>query len=123
MEYHISRGYLIEHRNHIFVYGDNLLRHGLGGAAIFRNEPNSYGFITKKKPSYDTSAYYTPIEYKSVFEEELQKLKNEIEKNQDKIYLITKLGAGLANKYHIWEEIIKKGILELKQYKNVKFLF
>ena len=45
---HITQKYLREHSNEIFVFGDNILRKGHGGAAALRNEPNTYGFITKK---------------------------------------------------------------------------
>jgi hypothetical protein len=49
----------------IYVYGDNDQRSGLGGQAIIRNEPNTIGIRTKKKPSTDKGAYYTDKEFES----------------------------------------------------------
>ena len=123
-EIFIDKKYLKENPNHIFVFGDNTLRVGLGGAAILRNEPNTYGFITKKKPSHRDEDYYRPIEYNDVYKEELGILKFMIKDNPDKTYLISKLGAGLANKYKIFEKIIEPNIKnDLKEFKNVKFLW
>ena len=119
----IDAQYLKDHPKDIFVFGDNLLRKGTGGAAALRYNPNTYGFITKKAPSLDDSAYFTPKEYLFVFLKELKQLRLNIELNPDKTVLISKLGSGLANKYHIWEEVISPRISELKAYKNVKFLF
>lgn len=122
--HYINKNYLIENPSHTFVYGDNLTRKGYGGAATLRDLPNTYGFITKKYPSNANSSFYNINEYSKVFFEELYKLKNEIENNVDKIFLISKLGAGLANKYRIFEEIIEPNLKkELSKYENVKFLF
>jgi hypothetical protein len=49
----IAREYLRSHPDHVFVFGDNLLGRGLGGAAALRREPNTFGFITKKRPDND----------------------------------------------------------------------
>ena len=51
------------------------------------------------------------------------KLINEIINNPDKIYLISQLGGGLANRYKIYEEVVRPGLVKLLPYKNVKFLF
>jgi len=53
----------------------------------------------------------------------LFKLEEKIKNNFTKTFLISKLGAGLANKYHIYEDVIKKGLNSLSQYENVIFLF
>jgi hypothetical protein len=119
----ITTQYLKENPDHIFVFGDNLIGKGKKGAAYLRDEPNTYGFITKKRPSNNKDAFYTPIEYQGRFEKELLKLMDFIEKNPDKTFLISKLGSGLANKHNIWERVIKDGIKELKSYPNVIFLW
>ena len=49
--------------NKIYIYGDNDERKGLGGQAIIRNEPNTIGIRTKKKPSTEKGAYYTDKEF------------------------------------------------------------
>ncbi len=119
----ISTQYLRENPSHIFVFGDNTIRKGKKGAARHRDEPNSYGFITKKFPSYNKDAYYKPREYKDVFDKELSYLIKLIEENPDHTFLISRLGSGLANKHKIWEKIICEGLKVLKKYPNVKFLY
>lgn len=123
METIITTEYLREHPDHIFVFGDNTLGKGKKGAAIHRDEPNSYGFITKKRPSYDNSAYYRPSEYTHVFYKELERLKKYITDCPHLTFLMSKLGSGLANKYGIYEKVIKNGLEELEQYDNVVFLY
>lgn len=120
----ITKEYLQKNPNHILVFGDNNDRIGHGGCAKLRDYQNTYGFITKRKPNNDDTSFYKPNDYKIVFIQEINKLKKEIEANPDKIYLITKLGAGLANKFKIWEQVIEPNIKDcLEEYKNVKFLF
>lgn len=119
----ITKSFLRANPNYIFVYGDNLLRKGKGGAAKLRDEPNTYGFITKKAPNNNNGSFYKPDEYKQKFEVELRRLIKKIENNPDKIFLISKLGGGLANKYNIREKVIEPGMKELEKFNNVKFLF
>lgn len=106
----------------VFVFGDNTHRRGLGGAAKLRYHPQSYGFITKKKPDYQDSSFYTVEEYKQVFDQEYAKLIILIMTKPNKTYMISKLGAGLANRYGIYEAIIKDRLEELKVYSNVRIL-
>ncbi len=119
----ITKEYLRENPDHIFVFGDNLLGKGHGGAAALRDEPNSIGFITKKAPDNNDKSFYRPVEYKLIFEQELDGLIDYIKTQPEKTFLITQLGSGLANRYKIWEKIIQPGIECLRQYPNVKFLF
>ena len=124
METIITKEYLREHPNHIFVFGDNLSRQGKGGAAALRDEPNIYGFITKIAPDNFDGSFYRPNLYRSIFVVEVRNLIQEIYRNPNKIYLISKLGSGLANKYNIWEEIIESGLKILENYKpQVIFLW
>lgn len=123
METIITQKYLQDNPDHIFVFGDNLLRKGKKGAAKLRDLYNSYGFITKKYPNNDIKSFYKPEEYKSVFEKELDKLIFQIVMHQDKTFLISKLGNGLANRFHIWEKIIEPELKTLTRYKNVKLLW
>lgn len=118
----ITKSYLRQNPNHIFVFGDNLQRKGKGGAATLRDEPNTYGFITKKAPNNNSGSFYKPQEYKEKFETELKRLIKQIESNPDKIYLISKLGGGLANKYNIRDKVIVPGLTVLESYDNVVFL-
>lgn len=47
-----------ENPERVFVFGDNLLRHGMGGQAVIRNEPNVYGVATKRSPSMSRDAFF-----------------------------------------------------------------
>lgn len=122
----ITPEWLQQHPEYIFVFGDNLKRFGKGGAAVCRDEPNAYGFITKKYPSNRDDSFYRPTEYEEVFRSEFIKLQQHIIDNPDKIYLISRLGAGLANKYGIYDKVIKGRLIDLanhhKFYKQIVLL-
>ena len=105
-EIKITKQYLKVNRDHIFIFGDNEKRCGLGGAAKLRDMPNTYGFITKKAPGRKVEDYYTVKEYQKIFHRERAKLLHEMRTNPDKTYLLSMIGAGLANKHGIFEEVI-----------------
>ena len=65
----IDRDYLRNNPDDIFVFGDNYQRQGHGGAAALRDEPNTYGFITKVAPTHRDEDYFRPAEYVQVIEE------------------------------------------------------
>jgi hypothetical protein len=115
--------FLRSHQEIIFVFGDNTIRRGLGGAAKLRYEPNTYGFITKKFPNNQDTSFYRPIEYQKIFDLELQKLQQYITEHPEKHFAISQLGGGLANKYQIFEKIIEPGLAVLQNLSNVTFLF
>lgn len=120
----VTGAYLDDHPDTIFVYGDNLLHKGTGGAASLRYHPQTYGFVTKRKPSWSEDAFYRPEEYRPVFQEEMDKLRHEITSHPEKIYLISKLGSGLANRYHIYEEVISTELRQLSQrHPNVYLVY
>jgi len=121
----VTKEFLKSNPNCVFVFGDNLERKGRGGAAILRYEPNTYGFITKKRPTHVDTDYYKPEEYRMVFNKEMTKLRSVIKSNSDKTYLISKLGAGLANRYNIYEKVIEPELrrLRMENRKNVVFLY
>jgi hypothetical protein len=116
---YVTAEFLKENPNVTFVFGDNLIRKGKGGAAALRDEPNTYGFITKKYPNNQDSSFYRPDEYVELFYAELLRLAKEIEKNSERTYLISKLGGGLANRYKIYEEIIEPSLKKLALFENV----
>lgn len=119
----ITREYLRANPTHIFVFGDNLDRTGYGGAAFLRDEPNTYGFITKKHPNNKDDSFYRLLEYLPVFHTELLKLELIIINGIGfRTYLISKLGSGLANKYKIYEQIIWPSLPVLLKYPNVELL-
>ena len=120
----ITREYLQSHPDEIFVFGDNQLHKGKKGAAELRDEPNTLGFITKKEPTNRDEAFYKPGEYEKIFESEMGKLITAIISFPDKTFLISKLGAGLANRFSIFEKVIEPRLkLFLSKYPNVKFLY
>ena len=58
---------------HLFVFGDNMVRKGFGGQALeMRGEPNAIGVPTKRTPSMSPSAFFS--------EADLEKVKPEIDK-------------------------------------------
>jgi hypothetical protein len=120
----ITESYLKENPNHIFVFGDNTQRVGKGGAAKLRHLPNTYGFITKKFPNNLQESFYRPLEYYTVYLDEIIKLKRLIENSPDKYFLISPIGEGLANRHRIFETIINPSIrYHLKDYPNVEYLW
>lgn len=118
----ITSQFLRKNPDYIFVFGDNIIRKGYGGAASLRDEPNTYGFITKKHPDNRNESFYRVKEYSSIFDREFKKLKKTIGKSLNKTFLISKLGAGLANKYNIYEKIIEPRLWELEGFNNVILL-
>jgi flavin-dependent dehydrogenase len=118
----ISQEFLDNNPNCYFVFGDNLERWGYGGAAKLRDHPHAIGFITKKFPDNNDNSFYKPEEYSAVFFEELKKLKTIIQKKPDKNFYISQLGGGLANKFYIWQKLIKHNLVkELEKFNNVIF--
>ena len=118
----ITQGFLDSTPNAYFVFGDNLERWGHGGAAKLRDHPHAIGFITKKFPDNKDESFYKPEEYSPVFFEELTKLKKIIQKRPDKIFYVSQLGGGLANRYKIWEKLIRHNLVRaLTPLDNVVF--
>jgi hypothetical protein len=118
----ITETFLNNDKNTYFVFGDNLIKQGYGGAAILRDHPRAIGFITKKYPDNCDNSFYQPTEYSKVFFEELHKLKVNIANNPNKMFYVSQLGAGLANKFYIWEKLIHHNLVkELQDFKNVIF--
>ena len=120
----ITKEFLDENKDAVFVFGDNLVHKGYGGAAALRDHPAAYGFITKKYPSNDGDSFYGVHEYRDVFKRELMYLEDDIKKDPNKTFYISQLGGGLANRYKIWELVIKHGLKNaLSKYENVVFLW
>ncbi len=118
---------MLEYRNHItremlrsnpwtlFVFGDNLVRKGLGGQAKeMRGEPNAIGIATKRWPSRHKKAFFTDADFESWrnFSEDTFVLLR-IRASQGKLIIWPKqgIGTGLARLKNcapsIWAEIEK----------------
>ena len=121
----ITRRYLIDNPGHVFVFGDNLKRRGKGGAAILRDMENSYGFVTKIRPDNRDGSFFRPDEeYRMIFDAELTRFLFEVRRNPEKVYLVSKIGSGMANRYGIFEKVIEKKFVRLVGHiKNVVLLW
>lgn len=119
----ITEEFLDSHPEAVFVFGDNLLRRGTAGAAKLRHHKQSLGVITKKYPDNKDSSFYTPEEYRIIFEAEFGALKRRILAHPRKTYYISQLGSGLANRFNIWEEVIKGDLESLENLPNVVLLW
>lgn len=108
--------------NAYFVFGDNLQKQGLAGAAKLRHHPRAIGFITKKAPNGNPKSCFTPEEYSKLFFDQLEQLETHAMSNPQRKFYVSKLGSGYANKHYIWERLIHHNLLEtLGKYDNVVF--
>lgn len=120
----VTKEFLDENEDAVFVFGDNTIRQGYGGAAILRDHPRAYGFITKKYPDNRDESFYRPEEYQVNFLASAVELMLFIEQNIDKTFYISQLGGGLANRYKIWEKVVRSGLVKyFSKYENVVFLW
>jgi hypothetical protein len=118
----ITEEILNKEPNAFFVYGDNTLRKGTAGAAKLRHHPRAIGFVTKKFPTNDVAACFTPEEYAKMFFDQLDQLSAHVKSRPDNKFYVSKLGSGLANRYWIWERVISHNLQdELGGYDNVVF--
>ena len=108
----VTKEFLDDNPQAIFVFGDNLQRQGHGGAAALRDHKQSLGFITKKAPNADAESFFRPDDYSKLFFDQLRQLEQLIEKEKDKTFYISPLGSNLANRHHIWERIIKHNLID-----------
>ena len=124
METIITEEYLDAHPNEIFVFGDNLDGRGLGGAAKLRYHKQAIGFITKKHSDNEDESFFTCENYITWYLRAVSSLRDRIERQPDKTFLISKLGAGLANRYGIFEKIIEPTIkVLLSDLNKVRWLW
>ena len=120
----VTKKFLNQNPNAVFIFGDNRRRLGYGGAASLRDHPQTYGFITKKNPDNMDESFFHPESYHIDFTVQSIELQLIIEKNPDKIYYISQLGGGLANRYKIWENVCKPRLEKyFSGYDNVVFLW
>lgn len=88
-------------KNVLFVFGDNLERKGFGGqAAEMRNEPNSVGIPTKRKPSRNSDAYFSDEDFeevKPIIKKEMFRLVQHLKNNKIVVWPEDGIGTGRAN--------------------------
>lgn len=95
-----TRAYIKAHPDWLFVFGDNMLRHGLGGqAAEARGESNAVGIATKRRPSMEEAAFLKDGDYEEWFAEEsptLRRLMGAAKRGRTIIWPHDGIGTGLA---------------------------
>jgi len=119
----VTEEILREHPNWIFVYGDNLLHKGTGGAAALRHLPNTYGFVTKKQPRREDRDPFKVDEYWPIFNLEVRKFEKFVKNSpDDTVFLVSKIGSGLADRYDIWEHVIQSWWYSLQNDPSGRFV-
>ena len=97
----ITRDKIKENPDVLYLFGDNLLRKGLGGQAKeMRGEPNTLGIVSKKYPSNNISSFYTDEDFYpwlEVFSADIRSLAEKINSGQYKALVIPPIGVGLAD--------------------------
>lgn len=88
---------LQKHYDSIWVFGDNISRIGSGGQAIIRDEPNTFGLVTKRNPDHKPGSYMTgtPEDYEAVASD-LDRLHQLISTGASIVFPSSGLGTGLA---------------------------
>lgn len=101
---YITRAYIQKHPNRLFIFGDNLLKQGLGGQAKeCRGEPNTFGIPTKRRPSWDVDAFFTDepsslAEFYIALTVAFAELRQKIwEQKFRYLFIIPRMGIGLAH--------------------------
>ncbi len=96
----IFREDLKNNPNQIYVFGDNMMRCGLGGQAReMRFEPNAIGIPTKWRPSMDGDAFFTDDDFDKVvptIEREFEKLTEAIVSGKNIVIPKDGIGTGLS---------------------------
>lgn len=97
----IKRDKLKENPEVLYLFGDNLLRKGLGGQAKeMRGEPNALGIVSKKYPSNKPDSFYCDDDFYSwleIFSCDIQNLAKEINTGKYTALVIPQIGIGLAD--------------------------
>ena len=97
----ITRDKVKKNPDVLYLFGDNLLRKGLGGQAKeMRGEPNTLGIVSKKYPSNNKDSFYTDDDFYSwleVFSVDIKNLAERINSGKYKAIVIPQIGVGLAD--------------------------
>lgn len=94
----IKRSDVINYRNLLFVFGDNLQRKGYGGQAReMRDEPNSFGIATKINPNNYEESFFSdkPDEMKIVLKD-LSLLTEKLTQYEGIVWPYNNIGTGRA---------------------------
>ena len=107
----ITRDKVKENPDVLYLFGDNLLRKGLGGQAKeMRGEPNTLGIVSKKYPSNSSGSFYSDEDFYSwlqVFSADIRSLAERINSGQYKALVIPQIEVKLSdlpnNAPRIWK--------------------
>lgn len=96
----ITREYVQQNPDKIFVYGDNELREGYGGQAKeMRGEPNTVGIVTKKKPYMTDDSFFNDNEFeenKVKINEGIKEIIQHLKAGKTVVFPINVPGSGLS---------------------------
>ena len=120
----LNSKYLREHPNHVVVVGTMG-----GGIPIPRDvqevllSPQVHVFPTKRSITGYRQDYYTVAEYLPVFERALERLEGQIAQHPAFTFIITMVGAGSADEYDIFSEVVKPAFVDrLRRFPNVELV-
>ena len=86
--------------NKIFVFGDNIMREGLGGQAKeMRGEPNVIGIVTKHSPDSNQESYFNDKDFdklKKFIDADVNKIIEQIKLGKTIVFPKMGIGTGLA---------------------------
>lgn len=120
----VTKQYLRNNPNVIFVFGDNSKRLGKLGTSFLRDELNTYGFIIKKNSKSDASSYFEIEEYSNVYFNEIDKFRKEVMENKRRIFLIDDFGKWKNGDTNLFNNFLKEKMVDdLSDLDNVKFLW
>ena len=96
---HLTRTFIREHKEILFVFGDNLMRRGEAGqAAACRYQKNAAGIPTKRMPCVSDQAWMDDRlsqVYINYIEDAIQEILNK-KHLYERVYVIPWIGEGLA---------------------------
>lgn len=97
----ITRDKVKENPDVLYLFGDNIVRQGLGGQAKeMRGEPNTLGIVSKKYPSNSLSSFYSDEDFYSwleVFSSDIKNLAESVNSGKYRAIVIPPIGVGLAD--------------------------
>lgn len=98
----IHREDLRRNQDVLFVFGDNIIRKGMGGqAGAMRGEPNAVGVATKLRPSLHPEAYFGEepeqvLAQKRVIDEDMKPLFDKVKAGGIVVWPADGIGTGLS---------------------------
>lgn len=96
----IKREKIRQNPDVLYLFGDNMIRKGLGGQAKeMRGEPNTVGIVTKKYPNNKDTSFFRDSDFKlfkDLLIEDMEVVISRIQSGNYKAIVIPQIGVGLA---------------------------